>query len=657
MIFTGALAAFLCAVVFAALLGTGAPSAGAVEACPNEAIREAQHATGLADCRAWERVSPAGKGDGDIIAEGEAIVAAKAGSGVTFESRMNFGDSVGSGVVGRTTYLARRVNGGWSVKSITPMPQTSAVQVLFASTKVEVFSEDLSTALVWAYDLPSVGNDTPNRENLYLEDTATGALRPVSVSHFADLVPFDFLNPNIWGVSADAKHLGIVTSTQMLAEAEPGMSNVYKWDGGPSNAPGGELSLAGTLPDGSVPTAGAVSARVDARSTMSADGTRLAFTSTGDGSIPPQLYLQIDGEKTAWVSEPEGTDKSDPAGVAFQGMTPDGKNVFFETESPLLDSDTAPGIDLYRWTYSADPSAPGNLTLITRDGNADAFGLGGSLVGMSDDGTRVYVHEASDALGLWEQGSGGSPDQIRTIDPSVPRSAEGKEHLAVLAAQPGFGRVSPDGKWVAYIYHEQMHLYSLADDETTCVSCPGDASLTPTLTDSGRLDYIGFRPRFLSDDGRVFFTSNGALVPEDTNGVADVYEYDGPTKTLSLLSSGKGKDASNFVDSSASGDDVFFVTRQQLVPSDTDEYVDLYDARAGGGFEEAQSQSSPCLGEACQAVTGGSIPAPAIASAAGGRGNLRHARCAKGKGRAAHHRKRGCVKKKHRSHAERGGLR
>ena len=39
-----------------------------------------------------------------------------------------------------------------------------------------------------------------------------------------------------------------------------------------------------------------------------------------------------------------------------------------------------------------------------------------------------------------------------------------------------------------------------------------------------------------------------------------------------------------FLDASASGDDVFFATRERLAPTDTDELVDVYDARVDGGF-------------------------------------------------------------------------
>ena len=142
------------------------------------------------------------------------------------------------------------------------------------------------------------------------------------------------------------------------------------------------------------------------------------------------------------------------------------------------------------------------------------------------------------------------------------------------------------------------------------------------MTATGRVYNVGFRPRFLTPDGRLFFTSTGGLVPEDTNGVADVYEYDGPTGTLRLVSSGMGKDPSEFADASQSGDDVFFVTRQRLVSGDHDDYVDLYDARVGPAPpEQPADDPRPCEGDGCQAPPA-VAPGDMVSGSASARGGV-----------------------------------
>ena len=561
-----------------------------------------------AEVRHYEQVSPADKGDGDIIGEGFSTMSSDAGDAVAFESRLNFGDSIGSGTVGRTTYVARRGADGWATHSVTPMPQPDAVQVLPASTRVEVLADDLSNALIWAYDLPAVTDDTPQRENLYVEDTLTGGLRTISKTQADPLQLFDFLNTDFEGYSADAKHVAFVTSTRMLPDAaSDGSPNLYKWDDG-------VLSLAGVLPDGSLPPGGATVTPSQIRYTMSADGTHLVFNAnaTPDGTAaPPQLYMHVDGRRTVWVSEPQLTSRP-PNGVVFEGMTPDGNNVFFVSDDPLVAGDDVSGPDMYRFTY--DPATGGgSLTLLTDDGKGltDNSGFGGELVGMSDDGRRVYLHENNAKLKLWQEGVPG----LTMVDPSAARPTSAGDWLTLVASAPGNGRVSPDGNWFAYIKDSQMYVYDRrAGGAPTCVSCPSDATVEATVTNSGARSLFDFRPRFLSDDGKVFFTSTGSLVPADTNGIADVYEYDGQTRELSLLTSGKGVDPAMFVDASRSGSDVFVVTRAQLVRSDRDDYVDVYDVRVGAAPPDQPGAAPACEGDACQGSLAGSPADDAVGS-------------------------------------------
>jgi hypothetical protein len=557
---------------------------------------------GAAEVRHFEQVSPAAKGDGDVIGGGLPTIASDRGDAVAFDSRFVFGDAVGSGGFGVTTYLARRDTGGWSTRSLTPQPKPSAVQVLFGGTLVGGIAEDLSTALVWAYDLSAVSDDTPLRENLYLEDATSGVLRTISLTQQDPLAPNDFLNGEFDGYSADAKHVAFETPTRMLPEAaSDGSPNLYKWDDG-------VLSLVGILPDGSLPPGGATVSPPNSRITMSADGSRLVFMASPDGSAPSQLYLHVDGGRTVWVSQPEFSDRDrddrnrvPPNGIFFEGMTPDGNSVFFVSDDPLLEDDDVPGPDMYRFTYSAEADGNvGNLTLITNDGQAvnSPGGFGSTLVGMSDDARIAYLHEFNGTLQLWQEGVPG----LTTVDPSVSRTGP-SGWITLLASMPGLSRVSPDANWLAYVKDRQMYVYDRSRALLTCASCPSGASIVPSVTRAGR-SYKGFRPRFLSDDGKVFFNSTGSLVAADTNGVADVYEFDGQTGTLGLISTGKGREPMMFADASRSGDDVFVVTRQQLVQSDRDDYVDVYDVRVGAAPPDQPLETAPaCEGGACQGAS------------------------------------------------------
>ena len=158
---------------------------------------------------------------------------------------------------------------------------------------------------------------------------------------------------------------------------------------------------------------------------------------------------------------------------------------------------------------------------------------------------------------------------------------------------------------------QEVYLYEAVSGRLTCVSCNPDGappigpSSIPGATEFS-LKLGQYQSRMLSDDGvnnRVFFDSADALVPEDSNGVEDVYEYENGRDYL--LSDGSSSAGATFVDASTNGDDVFFITRAQLVPQDTDQSVDLYDARAphepgeAVGFPPPQAPP-PCEGEDCR---------------------------------------------------------
>ena len=123
-----------------------------------------------------------------------------------------------------------------------------------------------------------------------------------------------------------------------------------------------------------------------------------------------------------------------------------------------------------------------------------------------------------------------------------------------------------------------------------------------------------YQSRYLSDQGRLFFTSADPLVPaasgsirseiipgvkgEGVNaavGVENVYQYEpgevgscaGSSGCVGLISSGTSSRESAFLDASVSGNDAFILTAASLVPQDEDSSYDVYDARVC-------TEASPC---------------------------------------------------------------
>jgi len=200
-------------------------------------------------------------------------------------------------------------------------------------------------------------------------------------------------------------------------------------------------------------------------------------------------------------------------------------------------------------------------------------------------------------------------------------------HLAFMSARSLTGYDNRDA--VSGEPDEEVYLYdagAAAAEDLTCVSCnptgarphgePDEGNLAmdsaETWGNTGRPVWLaGSLPsgtnyslrrasrqsRALADSGhRVFFGSSDALVPEDTNGQEDVYEWEqNGTGTCArhggciyLISSGTSSASSSFLDASTEGNDVFFLTRDQLVPEDQDALYDVYDARVC-------TSESPCI--------------------------------------------------------------
>jgi hypothetical protein len=169
----------------------------------------------------------------------------------------------------------------------------------------------------------------------------------------------------------------------------------------------------------------------------------------------------------------------------------------------------------------------------------------------------------------------------------------------------------------------EAYLYDGETGDLRCASCnPSGQPPTGAASIGGRVEFgypflTNRYPRAVLDDGRVFFNSPDALVPQDTNGKTDVYEYG--NGRVNLISSGRSASGSFFADATGSGNDVFFFTRERLVGQDVDDNTDIYDARVGGGLagqNPGPSNLPPCSGDDCRSGINTSLVLPTIASIA-----------------------------------------
>ncbi len=338
-----------------------------------------------------------------------------------------------------------------------------------------------------------------------------------------------------------------------------------------------------------------------------------------------------------------------------------------------------------------------------------------TILGASQDVSRAYyaseeatgTQEAEGALkgepNIYLAAAGEATRFIATLSADDLKSPYGKPTTKTPIERTA--RVSPDGESLVFMSNNpvlseasadydntdavsgeadaEVYLYDASAEEgkgkLRCVSCnpsgarPSGRELKGVSGEESNPGQNGwaaaavprfatqlYQPRYLSDDGqRVFFNSFDSLILADTNGTADVYQWEAvgsgdctivtPSYVarsegcLSLLSSGQSPFDSEFLDASPSGSDAFFTTAEGLVPQDPG-LVDAYDARINGGFPPPPGQAPSCEGEACQSPPEApNDPTPASATGEYA-GNIKEAAkpCRKGKVR----RKGRCVAKK-----------
>jgi len=437
-------------------------------------------------------------------------------------------------------------------------------------------------------------------------------------------------------------------------------------------------------------------------------------------------------DETVRIDLPLGGSGSGPSEPVFQGASADGSVVYFTDSAQLTADASPSGADLYRCELPLSEPLAGCASLVNLSAPLSGSGESAEVLEMvsalSEDGTKVYfvargeldpdANQAEDSavpgepnLYLWQNGEGvrfiASLSESDATDwGAIPGRKRG---VALLSAAS-----SPSGRYLVFMSErslvgeshlnaawepvERVFRYDAQTEQLACISCdptgagPEGATLgadeqeliDPRLQWPGRLvaavvpqpPVIGldevriplYRTRAVHDNGRVYFNAVDALVPADSNGEWDVYQYE-PNGTgtcsssaadaatsqtaggcVSLISSGTADRPAGFLDASVGGSNVFFRTPARLSALDQDDQNDIYDARVDG-IEARLEPPSECLGEACQ-------PPPVVPNdptPAGGTfqgpGNLKSKpakRCPKGKRKVKRQGQVRCVPRKHR---------
>jgi hypothetical protein len=575
--------------------GTGAVLCGLVCALAPAGMASAES---LPDGRVYEMVTPPENNFGSEVYQplGSGVTAAFSGTQtefpfqaaadgehVAFVGAPTEGGSENSGYDGGNEYLGtRQPGGGWKQTNISPAGKPSMIY--------EGFSSDLSVGFMDATEplVPSAPGfgETPefagNYDVLYTVATASSQFDPAftikppnrTMSSFRTAQTTErpgfaggsggnraFNNRVIAFVGASANSSRVLFmandaltgASEGRPAAEGGAESSFEEKDNLYESVDGQLRLVNVLPDGTTHVGATFGSGTPFRHVISADGSRIFWTDRSTGHI----YVRENDATTVEVSS---------AGL-YQTASTDGSKAFYTNG------------DLYKYEL-----AGGRTTDLTPGVTVT------KVLGASEDGEYVYFVTEAGELEVWHDGV----------------------TLPIAASPVYLGEVTPDGHSVVYAdsagsLRGSLHVYDADTGQVYCASCTAEGT-------SGALQMTNkentYQTRWISADGsRVFFDSYVALVPQDTNGQLDAYEWKRPGSEgcatgggcVSLLSGGTSIEESYFIDASENGNDAFVVTRAKLGDADDNELYDLYDARVDGYVPLAPPA---CTGSGCQGIPG-----------------------------------------------------
>ncbi len=520
----------------------------------------------------------------------------------------NGNGSQGEGI-GNQFLATRQSGGGWTQSNIQPPG--------YQSPTYWAFARNLEDGLLLS-DEPLGAGVTGGYPDLYLRNNTDESYRPLStvtppnrsagefgaVRAYDNSVTDSSLGQLYAGASADFTHLLFEANDALASPAvDPGAraNNLYEYTAG-------SLQTVNLLPGGAPAPDATFGAVVDEPESpanfehvISSDGDRIFWTDMDTGS----LYVRENSTSTSLIAEDAtyltaSTDGSSvlymkggdlykddlstgltidlaPAGhvLGIAGASEDLEYVYFVAESALAQGATANKPNLYLLHDGATVFI-GTLGSSSEESTDAAYGNGNTDPWQADIGYRTAQSTPSG----------------QTLVFMSRQSLTGYDNTSRETGQP----------------EREVFVYDAPSGRLSCVSCnrSGEPPVSGLSAVFALSKHNTYQLHVISESGdRVFFESVESLVPRAGNGRLNVYEWerDGAGSCreaegcIYLLSGGVSPKPSYFIDASASGDDVFLMTRERLTPSDQNEYNDIYDARVGAVEASAQPQ---CTGSGCQ---------------------------------------------------------
>jgi hypothetical protein len=578
-------------------------------------------ATVLPDGRGWELVSPAEKNGIPLEAngfEGGVDQAAAGGGGFAYTAKGALGSNpAGTRSFLLSQYLARRGPSGWTSEDVTTPHQAVAGGVAGRSAEYKFYSAELSLGAVEPEGATPLSPSTSERTP-YLRNSAGEFIPLANEGNVAPGVTFGGTEvegqPELWiggvelvAVTPDLDHIVLHSGESLIPGLPAG--DEYVWSAG-ALAPFSEIPpLGGTVCGGPgpacVPTAseGETAALglgdTQTRDAVSRGGSRLVF----ETEPAHHLFLRDQGRgETVRLDALAPGAKGGGGAPIFQDANANGSKVFFTDTSRLTADSTARSgaPDLYVCEISQAAPLACELKDLSVDPHPGRHAqVQGFIPGVGGEGRFVYfVANGALAEGAVDgscaekeplEAGAGELCNLYSYDTETATtrlvaviSGFDSPDWASRIGAPGVlsrltARVSPDGRWLAFMSRrpltgydnrdatsavpdEEVFLYhqpegSSGPGSLTCASCDPTGGRphgvvqadehSPRLLVDQAENWVGqplagsipgwikhsngaagYQARYLGDSGRLFFDASDPLVPQDSNATEDAYEFE-----------------------------------------------------------------------------------------------------------------------------------
>jgi hypothetical protein len=510
----------------------------------------------LADNREWELVSPAAKEGTYIVPSGEPGVtqAAASGDAITYLTATPTERGL-AGFQNLQQVLSTRTSAGWSTRDLGVAHPQATGQSVGRGQEYRFFSEDLSEGVLEPFGAFEPLSAQASEATTYLaSDFAPGNVaapclpsvgqcyQPLVTGEndtASPFVPFGVANekgtnvyscppapicgPRFAGATNDANHVVMFSEVPLTSPAPAtGEQGLYEWSGG-------VLSLVSVLGPGEEegrPVEGQLGsgqgAGEDARGAISADGSRVFWTSAADG-----LYLRYNamaagspvvGGRCVVVSG--GCSVLVARDATFQDASADGSRVWFTDGLPLT-ADATEGTDLYECeiVVGVGESLECRLSDLTPVNEKEEDTLvQGDVLGVSEEGCdagaggECNVYFVANSVLAPGATAGDCVHGVYAPDATcnlyVVHDGQPARLVAVLSGgdEADWGRntggdlpqmvsrVSPDGRFVAFFSDrdlagydpqdaggagadEELYVYDAQTGRVACVSCEPSGAL------------------------------------------------------------------------------------------------------------------------------------------------------------------------------------